>query len=529
MLNADTPLWIAGIGIILAVPLYDFTSVVIIRLSQGRSPFVGDLQHFSHRLVKKGLSKRVAVMVIWLCTLATGLGGVMLGRLEGWQAALVGAVVTAELLAQEAVSLSQGTVPWPEAEPPPVARDCVTLALAGLAALSLVLGSRQLGGFQPLELKFYDFMVQRQSGSAPDPRLLIVEITEADLRQLQRSTPSDQAIAQAITILQRHQPRVIGLDLHREISQPPGQAELLQALQAPNTLTIAKIGDTPAETIPAPATVPPERVGFNDFPVDPDSIIRRNLLFASQSDDPTAPVLYSFGLRLAIQYLEKDGILPIASAHNPDYLQLGQAVFYPLRSGAGGYQTIDDRGYQILLNYRTAAAVAPSLSLMQVLNQTFDPSLIRGKAVLIGMTASSGKDLFYTPYSAAQAANVQMPGVTLHAQMVSQILSGALGDRPLTQYWPEWGEIAWIGVWALAGGSLAWWLRHPLWLGTAGMGAIIIVLGTSWVLFSQQVWLPALTPLGAAILSGSLIVVYRAYQNQQPPLSSRLMQTTIAP
>jgi hypothetical protein len=29
------------------------------------------------------------VIVIWLCTAATGLGGVMLGRLEGWQAALV--------------------------------------------------------------------------------------------------------------------------------------------------------------------------------------------------------------------------------------------------------------------------------------------------------------------------------------------------------------------------------------------------------------------------------------------------------
>ncbi|MEX2214562.1 MAG: MraY family glycosyltransferase [Phycisphaeraceae bacterium] len=75
--------------IIMAVPLYDITSVTLIRLSQGRSPFYPDNQHFSHRLVKKGLSKRTAVIVIWLCTLATGLGGVMLGRLEGWQAALV--------------------------------------------------------------------------------------------------------------------------------------------------------------------------------------------------------------------------------------------------------------------------------------------------------------------------------------------------------------------------------------------------------------------------------------------------------
>lgn len=75
--------------IILAIPLYDFGSVVLIRLSQGRSPFVGDLQHFSHRLVKRGLSKRNAVLVIYGCTLVTALGGVAMPTLEPWQAGLV--------------------------------------------------------------------------------------------------------------------------------------------------------------------------------------------------------------------------------------------------------------------------------------------------------------------------------------------------------------------------------------------------------------------------------------------------------
>lgn len=77
--------------IALAVPLYDFASVTLIRLSQGRSPFVGDLQHFSHRLVKHGLSKRAAVLVIYGCTAVTGIGAISLPRLEWWQAALVGA------------------------------------------------------------------------------------------------------------------------------------------------------------------------------------------------------------------------------------------------------------------------------------------------------------------------------------------------------------------------------------------------------------------------------------------------------
>jgi UDP-GlcNAc:undecaprenyl-phosphate GlcNAc-1-phosphate transferase len=76
--------------VVLAIPIYDFVTVTFIRLRQGRSPFVGDLQHFSHRLVQRGLSRRGAVVVIWAATAVTGIGGISLGRLAGWQAILVG-------------------------------------------------------------------------------------------------------------------------------------------------------------------------------------------------------------------------------------------------------------------------------------------------------------------------------------------------------------------------------------------------------------------------------------------------------
>lgn len=76
--------------VVLAIPLYDLVTVTAIRLKQGKSPFVGDQQHFSHRLVQRGLSKRGAVVLIWCFTAITGIAGVSLGRLEGWQAMLVG-------------------------------------------------------------------------------------------------------------------------------------------------------------------------------------------------------------------------------------------------------------------------------------------------------------------------------------------------------------------------------------------------------------------------------------------------------
>lgn len=79
---------------VLAVPLYDFCSVVLIRLSQGRSPFHADKSHFSHRLVEMGLSRPHAVLTIYLVTLTTGLGGLLLYEVSGWRgAALVMALV----------------------------------------------------------------------------------------------------------------------------------------------------------------------------------------------------------------------------------------------------------------------------------------------------------------------------------------------------------------------------------------------------------------------------------------------------
>lgn len=72
---------------VLAVPLYDLTSVVWIRLREGRSPFHADKRHFSHRLVDLGLSKKSAVMTVHLATLTTGLGGLILYEIEGWAGA----------------------------------------------------------------------------------------------------------------------------------------------------------------------------------------------------------------------------------------------------------------------------------------------------------------------------------------------------------------------------------------------------------------------------------------------------------
>jgi len=58
--------------LILAVPLFDLISVVLIRWKAGRPFYVGDTNHLSHRLVRKGLSQTTAVLVIWLLAAICG-------------------------------------------------------------------------------------------------------------------------------------------------------------------------------------------------------------------------------------------------------------------------------------------------------------------------------------------------------------------------------------------------------------------------------------------------------------------------
>lgn len=74
---------------VLAVPWYDSLSVILIRLHQGRSPFQPDKSHFSHRLVALGMTSKQAVLTIYLVTLVTGLGALMLYFIDGLWALLV--------------------------------------------------------------------------------------------------------------------------------------------------------------------------------------------------------------------------------------------------------------------------------------------------------------------------------------------------------------------------------------------------------------------------------------------------------
>ncbi len=399
------------------------------------------------------------------------------------------------------------------------------LVLTYLAVIGLLLGVRQLGWLQPLELAAFDLMVRLRPNEDPDPRLLVVEITERDIKELKQYPVSDRVLAKALGELERYQPIAIGVDLARNVPTGEGHVELVNRFQSPKIIAIANIGNTEDEEILPPLGIPKERVGFSDVVIDPDNVIRRNFMMAALDEKTT---LYSFSLQVALAYLKHKGISPRFT--KTDELQLGQTQFNWLSFNSGGYQNIDDGGYQILLNYRSANNVARRVSLTQVLKRQIDPNWVKDKIVLIGVTAPTVKDLFYTPYSRTQQGIPRMAGVLIHAQMVSQILSTVLDNRPLFKYWSQEWEMLWIVVWSLFGGVLVARTDSLFVRGLNSLACLGILGGFTLSLFIQGKWLPIATPAIGFIVTGMAVEAYeRQLFKQKEQMVMKLLGQQTSP
>jgi len=382
--------------------------------------------------------------------------------------------------------------------------------LSSAIVTALLFGIQQLGAIEGAELKAFDTMMQRRTDPGPDPRILVVAVTEKDLQSLKQWPLSDQVLDNLFSKLERYQPQVIGLDIFRDLPVEPGHAKLLQHLkQSSRIIPVCKYGDSINPAIAPPPGIEPNRVGFSDIVEDADGIIRRNLILVSPNLSSPCATPSSFGFQVALQYLAKAGIRAKFTPNKE--LQLGNTLFKRLQSNSGGYQQVDAQGYQILLNYRSPNHVAKQVSVTQVLSDQVAPDWVKGSIVLIGSMAPSLKDVFNTPYSAGMHDNQKMAGVVVHTQMVSQILSAVLDRQPLFWFLPEWGEVLWIWGWSLVGGVLVW-RQHPLRLGLAGTAALGALWGSNFVIFTQGGWLPLVSPVLGLVSTAVSVVAYTAFK-----------------
>lgn len=111
--EAPTHLPVLAPLFILALPIYDTLSVMLLRRRAGRSVFTPGRDHFSHRLVAAGLTRTRAVLTMYLLSLGMGLPALVLGELPLYGGSLL---LLQGLLFLGVVSLlGTGRPPAPEA------------------------------------------------------------------------------------------------------------------------------------------------------------------------------------------------------------------------------------------------------------------------------------------------------------------------------------------------------------------------------------------------------------------------------
>jgi len=363
---------------------------------------------------------------------------------------------------------------------------------------------RHVGMFEFLEMAAYDWTLRLQPPpKSTDPRVVLVTISEEDIRQLGQWPLTDETVAQLLDRLTGSGARVIGLDIYRDFEIPPGTDQLNQTFHRhKNIITVMKFPSPDTTGIPGPPVLrETDQIGFNDILTDSGGIVRRGLLFLDNGDISAT----SFALLSATRYLKHEDIVLRPDERNPDHVKIGGVTLPPLRSDDGAYINIDHSGYQFLIRYHPAQPTFSEFSFSEVLKRQIPPQKFQDKIVLIGVKAESVKDAFITPYSQGLGNHQLMAGVEVHAHMVSQLLRMALeGEQPV-QVLSEWQERGWIILWCLIGGMTGllirgFWPFLLIFLGWTGF-----LIGVAYFSMQADWWIPAFPPVLGLLTTGGLV------------------------
>lgn len=389
--------------------------------------------------------------------------------------------------------------------------------LPGLVVIGLVSIARITGSLQLLELATFDQFLRSRPLEPPDTRVVIVGITEEDIRLVGKYPIPDHELAALLRRLQQYQPAAIGLDLFRDLTTDPDRAELAQVFRnSPNLIGIeADVSSSATLKVKPPPELPDAQVGLADIVIDSDGKLRRGLLASKVS---SGQVKYSLSLLLAARYLHAQGVMFTHGTRASDPIHLGSIELPRFRANTGGYVQAKAGGNQMLLNFRSHPNPFRAVSMTDVLKGRVQPEWIRDRIVLVGVTAPNSQNDTVTTVATKGSLLSDtigttgddyklLYGVENHAHAISQMISAVLDQRPLLRNGSKGVEYLWIVVWGLIGMALGLLLQSPwkTFLGLAVSSACVIAL--SYGLIAIGWWIPvvpALLALSAAGLTTSL-------------------------
>ena len=305
-----------------------------------------------------------------------------------------------------------------------------------------------------IELANYDFLFYMQRREPVDRRITLIEWDENSINTLQESIISDNTLNLLLSKVLRHNPRVIGLDLYRDIPVPSFKIDREANIQAYNSLSqtfmsnsniigIQKIVFPKIE--PTPVLTKNGRVAASDLYQDFDVRIRKAYTFPNVDIDGNPTEIPYIGVALGYQYLAKDGWLADNITDGLKIHKDNKSVVlgkFSTKLSASKFVK-DDSQWKFLLNWRKTKLDDnfQSISVAEILRkpQNLD-KLFSDRLVIIGNVTSYNGDTHRTPLDRFSTQEELMNGVEIVAQVSSSIISAALDERNLIHPAPLWIE-----------------------------------------------------------------------------------------
>lgn len=388
---------------------------------------------------------------------------------------------------------------------------------AALAALLIAWAAFQCFGpvrSQGIAAATFDLMQRHRLGaSAPDPRLLIVDVDERSLADLSaefgRWPWSRDTLATVLQQAQAEGAAAVVFDIL--FSDPdrlrPGGDRALDAAVRAGTLSFFEAVRLPARN-DALSELTLDRVpGLGIAPAAPASAAASAL--ASPPAAPRIALILPFmqamlsAARIGTNTVELDADGKLRRFAWAEPLQGWRVVSIPLAVARALGVPADTSGAPRLVVWREHADAYPRVSFSRVLacaeQRTRAPGCVSlaGRIVVIGVTASSLHDIMSSPLEANH------PGVDILATLI---------DNALHQRWYREIDAGWRFALALAALAIAW--RATRWRAASATQLALIVLPVCLValgyasLHTEWLYLDLMLPAGVALSFLSLVKLH---------------------
>ena len=399
------------------------------------------------------------------------------------------------------------------------------LLLIALAATALVAGAylTSSGDAGPtanlldrLEYRTVDWRFLMRGKISPDPRLLILEVNDADLQRVGKWPWPRQTWARVTDLLTQagaqplifdilfpeREPLPLPADLSPASALTPGDQALVAATRRAGMVyhaAFASSGESPQsaplpDRLSIPATVTPGKgfdawatlgrfdsvlasypelsaaaagLGFADV-LDAGDGIFRYVFPVARVGEEVCPCL---ALRVATQLL---------APGQPVRVELGRGVYVD-----DALRVPLDRAGRMVINFAGphGPGTYPRLNVADLLAGTISPASLRGKIVLLAATAPGLHDLRASPYGAI------FDGVEAQANILDNMLTG----RYLLELAPE--RVLFLLLVLALVAAVAFWAMRPLY---AALAVACLLLGYEaaalWAFGSRGLVLPVLLP-----------------------------------